>query len=371
MTLSKKICHLTSAHPRNDVRIFFKQCSSLCQAGFDVSLVVADGQGTEDSGDIKIYDVGAETGSRVYRMTRSVWRVYLLAIKLNAELYHFHDPELIFVGLLLKLRGKRVVYDVHEDLPRQILSKKWIRPSLRHFISWGAELIESFSARHFDAIVAATPFIAKRYEKQNKNSVDINNYPIVAEVKEIDSWKTRKNEICYVGGIAQVRGVEELIDALDGISARLNFVGDYKERELRDRLIVKKGWAKVDEYGLVGREEVVNVLARSKIGVVTLHPIVNYLDSLPVKMFEYMLAGIPVVASDFPLWKEIVEGNECGLCVDPLNPSQISSTIKTLLEDDDLASKLGANGRRLVLSRLNWEVEKTKLVDLYGRVLRS
>lgn len=130
-------------------------------------------------------------------------------------------------------------------------------------------------------------------------------------------------------------------------------------------------WAVVNELGFVDRKGVRDVLGRSFAGLVTLHPVPNYLDALPVKMFEYMAAGIPVIASDFPLWREIIESSQCGVCVNPMKPEEIAQAVDRLVNNPAEARQLGENGRRAVLDRYNWAVEEKKLFQLYEYILKA
>ena len=130
-------------------------------------------------------------------------------------------------------------------------------------------------------------------------------------------------------------------------------------------MINKPGWQRVQEHGFLNRKGVLDILTRSKIGIVTLLPSPNYIDAYPVKMFEYMAAGLAVVASDFPLWREIVTSAECGINVDPGDPSAIHRAIETLLKDDEQCRKFGENGQRAVIEKYNWEQEGNKLVQFY------
>ncbi|MCA1750473.1 MAG: glycosyltransferase [Flavobacteriales bacterium] len=129
------------------------------------------------------------------------------------------------------------------------------------------------------------------------------------------------------------------------------------------------GWRNVDEHGFLGREEVAEVLGKSKAGVVTFHPLPNHIDAQPNKMFEYMSAGVPIITSDFPLWKEIVEGCKCGICVDPLNPEAIASAVNFIVANPRDAEKMGENGQKAVLEKYNWSIEKLKLFKLYRSIL--
>ena len=127
---------------------------------------------------------------------------------------------------------------------------------------------------------------------------------------------------------------------------------------------------KVNYYGLVTRNEVAEILSRSKIGMVTFLPVPNHIEAQPNKMFEYMSAEIPLIASDFKLWKEIIEGYNCGICVDPENTNEISKAVNEIIADDKLAATMGKNGRNAVLNKYNWEVEKHKFIEIYSTLTK-
>ena len=363
------IAHLTSAHPRFDIRVFLKECRSLVLSGHDVTLVVADGHGSELYEGVSIVDVGLLPG-RLNRMLRITWRIYRQALELNADVYHLHDPELLPLGLRLKKSGKKVLFDAHEDVPKQILGKHYLKPWVRRLVSWGYALFERYACSRFDGVVAATPYIRDKFLVMNPNSVDINNYPMIGELDSSMPWTEKKLEVCYVGGIAEIRGVKELVRAMELVTTNtsLNLAGDFSEDRVRDEVATYPGWANVKATGMLGRTEVRDVLARSMAGLVTLHPTPNYLDSLPIKMFEYMSAGLPVVASNFDLWKDIVEKNDCGLCVDPLNPQAIASAIDFLVSNPAEAERMGKNGRQAVSSLYNWTAEEKKLLNFYDLI---
>lgn len=366
------VAHLTSAHPRFDPRIFFKQCKGLARHGFRVSLVVADGLGDESIDGVDIIDVGVLPG-RINRVLRTSDRVFRTALALDADLYHLHDPELLPVGVRLKRRGKRVVFDSHEDVPVQLLSKHYLPPWVLRQLSAAYARFERFACARFDGVVAATPFIRNKFLKINPRTVDICNYPVLGEFAPCDDWETKRDEVCYVGGVSGVRGARELVTAMAHLQSntRLNLVGDISEPGLRAEMVSMPGWSRVNVLGVLDRDGVRNVYERSRAGLVTLHPISNYLDALPIKMFEYMSAGIPVIASDFPLWREIVFSADCGVCVDPLNPAAIADAISEFVGDPDKAQEMGLNGRRAVEARFIWKVEEAKLLAFYEQMLSS
>ena len=371
MNTKYKIAHLTSVHPRYDTRIFIKMCSSLAQKNYDVSLVVADGKTNETKNNVNIYDVGKLDG-RINRILKTTQNVYKKALELNADLYHIHDPELIPIGLKLKKKGKKVIFDAHEDLPKQLLSKPYLKNYQQKFLSWVVEKYEQWACSKFDAIVTATPYIRDKFLAINSNSIDINNFPILGELASpIQNWDSKSPYIAYVGGISKIRGIYELIQAIDMTQSdiKLQLGGKFSESIFENKIKKSSGWNRVDELGWLNRQQVAEIYAQSRVGIVTLHPIINYLDSLPVKMFEYMAAGLPVIASDFPLWKEIIEGNQCGICVDPLSPKAIAAAIDYIIDNPIEAEKMGNNGKKSVEEKFNWSIEEIKLFNLYSRLL--
>lgn len=370
--MTKKIVHLTSVHSRNDTRIFIKQCSSLATHGYDVSYVVADGNGDECKGKVKIADAGYLPG-RINRMFKTTKSVLEKAIELDADVYHLHDPELIPVGIKLKRRGKKVFFDSHEDVPTDIQEKLYINYFVRSLISKTYQVYERLTLKRFDAVIAATPCIRDKLSAINANTIDINNYPVMGELMSgYDvNWDSRLPQVCYVGGVELLRGIRELVHALELTTshAKLQLAGKFGDPAVEVELKHYAGWQFVDELGFLNREGVKDVLSNCMAGLVTLHPTVPYLSSLPVKMFEYMSAGIPVIASNFPLWREIVEGNDCGLCVDPLDPKAIAEAVDFIINNPERARQMGENGQRAVQTRYNWGVEEAKLLKVYAQVL--
>lgn len=359
-----KICHLTSAHAPTDTRIFYKECKTLMDAGYDVAFIVQFDRDEVIDG-VKILGL-AEPQDRFKRMIKTTWQVYKKALGCDADIYHFHDPELIPVGIKLRRDGKKVIYDVHEDVPRQILSKQWIPGPLRKSISSIIELLENHATKQFNYIITATPYIIDRFLKGNEHCIDINNFSLLSELYVPDlNWENKHKAVCYIGGISKIRGVYEMIDAIGATPYTLFMAGKFEYSNERDKAINQNGWENVVELGYLDREKVRNVLSMSMAGLVLLRPEPNYIKSQPIKMFEYMSAGIPVIASDFPLWKQIIEENNCGICVNPMNKNEVVNAINWIMENPDKAKVMGENGRRAVIEKYNWEQEKFKLLKIY------
>lgn len=366
-----RIVHFSTVHPSFDSRIFHKEVKTILKAGYE-TIVVAQHKGQTIVDGIRIIGL-PKPKYRVTRICMLTWQAFLKALAQKPDIYHFHDPELLPIGLLLRALGKKVIYDVHEDVPRQILSKYWIPPILRGLVAKAAALMEWVAGIFLNGIVAATPAIAKRFPAHK--TVVVQNFPILSEFSFIQKlpYHDRPMQIAYVGGITAIRGAIEMIRAMEylpeNLGARLVLAGTFVPSELEATVRELPGWRYVDFLGWQDRQSVGALLGQSRMGIVVFHPEPNHLEAQPNKLFEYMAAGIPVVASNFPLWQKIVEEEQCGLTVDPLNPEAIAEAIQWLLEHPEEAEKMGERGRRAVLEKYNWDQEAKKLLSLYRRLV--
>lgn len=363
--MSLKICHFTSVHPVGDTRIFLKECVSIAESGNDVHLIVPNTESKVERG-VNIHSFDLKTRSRLQRMLKTTKKVYKIALDIDADIYQFHDPELLPYALKLRRRGKVVIYDVHEDVPKDILGKYWIPKPLRSIIAGSFRWYENFVSKRLSYIVTATPFIRDRFLKINKNTLDINNYPLLSELTETADWNQKEQAVCYIGGITQIRGLEQLVEAMGLIpGTKLHLAGNYSPDSFKNDLMALKGWENIVEHGYVSRVGAHEIMAKSKIGIVTFLPLPNHVDAQPNKMFEYMSAGIPVIGSFFPLWQEILGKNKCGMCVNPESPEEIAKAINYLITNPEEAQQMGKNGREAVLEKYNWSIEKEKLLAIY------
>lgn len=360
---------MTSAHPAEDIRIFHKECVSVAESGFETYLVATKTTSAIVNG-VQVVNVPFETKSRLTRMLKASKAVYKKSLELDADVYHFHDPELLLHALKLKRKGKVVIYDAHEDVPRQILAKFWIPKMFRKLISKTFELFENFVVNRIDAVVTSTPYIRDRFLKLNENSMDVCNYPLISELSTPSDWNLKKKEICYVGGLSEVRGISTLMEAMSDLpGVQLNLAGAFSGMDFENQIKSFSSWSQVNFHGFVGRNEILKIFEESRLGLVTLWPTPNHMESLPIKMFEYMSAGIPVICSNFPMWMDIVDQNKCGITVDPKNPKETAQAILNLLENEELSISLGKNGREAIVNTYNWDIEKKKLVRLYNQLL--
>lgn len=344
----------------------------MAAAGYKVTLVVPHTEDVVVDGvQIKAVPLPANGRERMFTTTGHVYRA-ALALNPNA-VFHFHDSELLPYMFLLKLRGRRVIYDAHEDTPRQMMYQHWIPRLLRRPISVVMWIMEWFAGFILDHVIAAEPIIADYFPKRKTTLV--RNYPMLEEFAGCEdvAYESREPKLGFAGGISEVRGIKELVEALDQLNTShdvsLRLVGTFYPTTLKTQVEQMPGWKKVDFEGWVDRKGVLNVLSNVRIGVITRHPIDRHLSAFPTKLFEYMAAGLPVVVSDLPTIRPIIEKHKCGLLVNPLDATEIARALSTLLNDPVQAAQMGAEGRKAITEQYNWDVEAKKLLAVYQRVV--
>ena len=371
----QKVVHLTSVHTAFDVRVFHKECKSLARSGKRVVLI-APHQADEVVDSVEVKGIRIRSG-RFVRMTRTAWCLYREALRQNGNVYHFHDPELIPLGLLLAARGKKVVYDIHEDAPADILHKDYIPRCLRWPLMWSVRKLEGAACRHFSGLIAATPTIAERFYPINPNTVVVHNFPMLDEIAPTVAlpWNERPSAMAYIGSISKRRGIHGIMQALalvpSDLPVRMMLAGSFSPEDLRTELQELPGWARVQYLGVLDRPGVANLLSSVRLGLMVLQPEPNFLNAKPIKLFEYMAAGIPVIASDFPLWRRIIGEAGCGLLVDPQDPLAIARAIEYLLTHDAEAEAMGRRGRQAACKLYNWESEERVLLKFYSHLLQT
>ena len=363
--------HLASTHRPTDTRIFHKECASLREAGHRVT-VVAPHDRHETIAGVRIHAVAPPADGKE-RLTRTLFRVYRAATTFpKSVVLHVHDAELLPWALLLKLQGYTVVYDMHEDTPRQMMYQHWIPEVLRPLVAEGMRGLEWLAARWFDALIVAEPVIGERFP--DAHPVLVRNFPLRDELvpSEGQPYQGREALVAYVGTITRVRGIEELVSAMGMIRAEhnafLDLGGSFHPPELEAQVKRLEGWDRVRYHGWLDRPDVARILGFCRVGVVAFHPTERYLGNYPTKLFEYMAAGLPVVVSDFDQLKPFVEQHQCGLMVDPQDPIAIADAITWLLKHPEEAEAMGRRGREAVRTEYNWEREAVKLTSLYDHL---
>jgi glycosyltransferase involved in cell wall biosynthesis len=367
-----KVVHLTSAHPTFDVRIFRKQCRTLAAAGYDVVLVAPHDRDETVDG-VRIRAVAPARG-RLERMTRTARRVVRAAAAEKAEIYHLHDPELLPWSLPLRLSGARIVYDMHENLPKQILGKIWLPGWTRGVLSRLARVAERILLPGVPVVFAHMSYETDR--SWVRRSATVLNLPLVDELLAIAEPKYPVFTVSYLGRVTLVRGFNTILDALEMLvhkGRRLEFecIGpiqpevkaEVTERASRAVLPLRMS----GDY--VAADKAWRMIARCHAGFVILKNTPNNYSNWPTKMFEYMALGIPVIASDFPFYRMVVEDNACGLCVDPDSPAKLAEAIEWLMDHPSEAAEMGRRGRDAVIHQYSWSHEANKLLRFYDDLL--
>lgn len=366
------VVHVSTVHHWDDSRIFRRMCLSLARHGHDVVLL-ANAEREREEGGVRVVPVAAAR-SRAGRVLVTLPRVAAAAWSMRAVIYHLHDPELIPMIPVLRLRGAKVIYDAHEDLGRQILAKEYLPAAIRPAVAAAGRLLCRFADRTADYVLAASPTVAEGFRGGGACAV-VRNYPeALPQGRDAPAYDRRDQRVVYAGGLTRARGVEQMVDAMPYAGLpdwRLLLVGPHCPEDFIDSLRTRPGWDHVDHRSAVPPMEARRLMGAGRIGLALLQPIGQYVDVLPTKLFEYMSLGIPVVASDFPQCREVVDGARCGLLVDPTDPRAIGEAIRALATQPDAAREMGERGRAEVARRFNWGIEESRLLQAYTSLLGS
>lgn len=370
VSIRKNVCLISSSRNATEHRILSKQAVSLVHAGYRVVIIAVHPRDEDISGiEIKAVPKFESRFSRIIRASRFVYRE---ALRQRADIYHFHNLELIPVGWLLKLRGKRVIYDVREDTPADLRDKFWIPRLLRPLIANAVYLVEKLSGHVFDGIVTTTRHISERFPK-GKTAV-VQNFPLLDEPFPADRpYLERAPVVLFIGTIDPPRGLLDLVDAMgllpETLEARLAIGGKFETPGMEQEARNKAGWKRTEYCGWQNRQGLLDLLGRARIGVLPFRSAANLNNAQPIKLFEYMLAGIPVLASDLPRQAEIVRDAQCGIVVKPNQPQALADAIRWLLEHPAEAQAMGTRGREAVLRNYNWNSQADLLLQLYRKVI--
>jgi glycosyltransferase involved in cell wall biosynthesis len=365
----KKVFVFTSVHQWNDVRIFHKEATSLSKH-FDVELHAPADFEHKLVGSINVYGLPKWVKVSDRKIIRAeLWKRIK---KTEADIFHFHDPELIFIGFYLKIfLKKKVIFDVHENVSLQILNKDYIPTKfLRKLVSVFFSIIERIAVKTFNGVVVAGGDILSMCSKRTV----INNYPIINKL--VDEKPKADNTIAYLGGITKIRGVEEVLKAIRIVNKKTNrnlrmkLIGEFSDKAYKDYILNEYSNI-IDFLGWVERTSALNETRKSIIGIVLYLPVPNHMYLRSNKIFEYMEAGIPVLFSNFEDWKHRLDDFNVGLSADPTDPNDIANQILWILDNPAEANKMGVNGSKTIVSTFNWDIEKNKLIDLYMKIIQN
>jgi glycosyltransferase involved in cell wall biosynthesis len=368
-----KVVQMATVHPPFDVRVFDKHCRTLAEAGYEVVYVTAHDR-TEVRDGVTVKGV-PKARSRRDRLTHVLPAVIRAAFREDADIHHFHDVELILAGYLLKLRGKKVIYDVHENYPADVFREKPYLPRwVRHALAGAVAGAEWLAGRWFDGTVAVTTVIAARFPAAR--TVVVRNYARVGELQAGVTgppYREREPIALFTGGLTPIRCAVEMVAMSDRLRDITGYatvvVGRPESTAYVDQLALRPGWDRMRYEGIVASARVRQLLGEARLGLVLNLPRDDFLELATNKLFEYMAAGLPVVSTDIPFWRTIVEETRCGIVVDGADAMQIADAVRWLLEHPAEAEAMGERGRRAAEELYDWKSEERTLLQLYDRIL--
>jgi glycosyltransferase involved in cell wall biosynthesis len=366
--LPKIVMLANAGHPPLDTRIFQKEARTLVAAGYDVSLIVPF---LENFIKDKIEVIAVPHHKKGWgKLIANPWNVFRKALSQpRTSFFHIHDSELLVIGMLLKILGRNVIYDAHEDTPEQISYQHWIPGPLKKPYAWFYYLLEKICGWCFDGIIIAEPVIGKYFP--SRKTVLIRNFPIISSFRNYPSppFHQRERKLVYVGLLSKVRGLIQMVEGAKLASGKISFRfvvgGQFAPPELEREILDSY---EVEFLGWVPYDQLVPLLFTARIGIIIPNPIERYKTNYPVKLFEYMAAGLPVIASVRGEAASFVKEAGCGILVDPLNVDEVSSAIIELMTNDSKAEAMGRKGQELIFGTHNWENEGKQLVAFYNKL---
>lgn len=368
-----RVCHISTVHKWNDIRIFQKQCTSLSKAGFEVHLIVPCRSPIPKHENVQIHCLRTPKNrlDRIFRLTKEAFQ---RATEVDAQVYHIHDPELLPTALKLKQSGKKVIYDAHENTPATIYDKEWIPFKVfRGIVSNFFTAYENFVAGKLDAVISVAEPLLERFE--NNRKVLIRNLPILSKFEGTELSKTLEAAVpgvIYAGGLTSIRNIITIVDAL-ALSNKceyLHLFGEWESEAYFDECKKSQGWSKVCYWGFKESSEVYTFMKeKGQIGLVLFDGgVKNHQIALPNKAFEYMAAGLPIIMSDIPYWRQNFA--DIAVFVDPRNAEEIAHTMDELYKQPERLHSLSRKGLDKIKS-LNWDAESHNLNKLYNELVSN
>lgn len=365
------IVHISSVHHAQDPRIRHKQMQSIQARGWRVTLISGDRQaGGSDHQTVIPLAPGRE--HRVLRMALTAPRAIIQALTLNADIYHIHDPELLPWALLLKLKGRPVVYDIHEDYSASIRQKTYLPRFLRPVLAQAAGLAERLLAAQYHQVIAEA-YYSRRFPKAQP----ILNYPILSKVAWGNAFAPFSKRLLYTGNLTEQRGAL-LLGRLTAARPDFTLVAcGYCPAKVAKAMRSEAG-SNMHALQIIGLDRHVSFSeimehyqAGNWLAGLALFPdSEHYREKQLTKFFEYMAAGLPIVASNFSAWQGLIQEQGLGLCVDAESPASVADALDWLYEHPEQARAMGQKGRELVAGPYNWERQAQRLLEFYQQIAK-
>lgn len=377
MNAKYKVCHVISGYFRNDARVFYRQCLSLKNHGFDVCILTNDGNPSEILEGIEIYSCTNAPVSRWKALLLAPRLFYDRAAEIDADIYQLHSPELLPLGMKLKRHGKTVVYDAHEDMPNHILEKEWLPLWSRKLMSRGFALYMGQVFRKMDEIISPHTHVVESLKEKFGKGLLIANFPLVKKQHNFseEEYGSRKSIFCYSGTVYTYSNQVTIADSLSEVNGALYHVAGYIDEDQRNLLLRSVAGHRITCFDRLNQTDLAKFYRDSIAGIVIYDYKLNLGNRLGSygtnKVFEYMEAGLPIICTDYDLWKDIVDRYQCGICVKPGDREGLAQAMRVILSDKKAAYLMGRNGRRAVEEEFNWRSEELKYCALFTGLMQA
>lgn len=374
--MKMRVCHISTVHVPSDVRIFYRECASLVDAGHETHLVIPAEESKVDRG-VHIHAI-RRLNNRYLRILLMPWVAMSRALRVRADIYHYHDPELLPVGMVLRwILFQRVVYDIHEPIPQQILTKEWLPRWSRPIVAGLFRVIERMFTPGQELALANE----KSETDYGPSAIVVRNYPLILEpFKKTPIPVDRRQSpplLVYVGAMSRDRGADVYIELAHRLYAagrpfRMTLIGECEpsyESHLRERINLLQLGGIVDLRGRMEYVEAMGYVSRATIGLCVLLPTPNHKIALATKILEYMMLGTPVLATNIDGWRKYVEGERTGVLVDANDMDDVFSGCARMLDNREELNAMGARGVEAVRTKYNWSTEFETLLERYEHMM--
>ena len=370
----KKVAILAPVHAYNDIRVFHKEAKTLARAGYAVTLFARAERCFEEDG---VTVVPLRAHQRRWRRFLALPALLFKVFRARADVYHLHNPDTLPILLALKGLGKRVAYDTHEDFAERIPLKTWIPSPFRRLTARFVVAGERLAGRLADGTIATQPDVAARL---GPRAVVVENAPFIdgALIEQAEAFAEALPEqpafrAVYAGSLNRVRGLLTMVRAIAGVNehlpARLWLIGRVEAPEALREAEQLDGWQYVDLIGwLPHQHEVFGYVQRADAGLAVFQNEAGYGRISSNKLYEYLALGVPVIASDFPAWRDKVGAWAASCFVDPEKPEAVAEKLVWLARHPGERAALAEAGRRFIETQFNWTIEGRKLLQVYERL---
>jgi glycosyltransferase involved in cell wall biosynthesis len=288
----------------------------------------------------------------------------------NYDIYHSNDLNTLpqgWISAKWRLKPKKLIYDSHEVQTSRTGYNSPIHGKLEAFLIKRIDemIVENHTrAKYNEDLYGFYPHVVHNYpfKQQANNEVE------KIDLHEVLNLPEDEKILLYQGGIQTGRGLDKLIKAVpDFNEGTVVLIGDGKiKNELQAMVKEMNLENKVKFLPKVPLADLPKYTRNGYLGFQVLNNVCfNHYSASSNKLFEYMMAGVPVVACDFPEIKRVVEGDHTGLTIDSHDPKQIAEAVNTLLADKKIRQQFSENSKK-ASGKYNWESEKSRFLEIYN-----